>query len=51
MAENINGTIVPFSGHWIPEEQPDFVIKQLVNFFGGNSIQTTFSSASMILFS
>jgi NAD(P)-dependent dehydrogenase (short-subunit alcohol dehydrogenase family) len=31
------GVIVPFSDHWIPEEQPDFVIKLLNNFFGSNS--------------
>jgi pimeloyl-ACP methyl ester carboxylesterase len=32
---SING-----SGHWIPEEQPGFVIKQLVNFFGANNNDT-----------
>jgi pimeloyl-ACP methyl ester carboxylesterase len=37
LAENVNGTVVPLSGHWIPEEQPEFVIEQLVNFFGGNT--------------
>ncbi len=26
---NVHGIIVPLSGHWIPEEQPQFVIKQL----------------------
>jgi hypothetical protein len=25
---------LPLSGHWIPEERPDFVVKQFVNFFG-----------------
>jgi hypothetical protein len=25
------------SGHWIPEEQPDFVIDQLFNFFGNSN--------------
>jgi pimeloyl-ACP methyl ester carboxylesterase len=33
LATNVTGVTVPLSGHWIPEEQPDFVIKQLVNFF------------------
>jgi pimeloyl-ACP methyl ester carboxylesterase len=37
MAENVTGIKVPLSGHWIPEEQPQFVIKQLANFFGGSS--------------
>jgi pimeloyl-ACP methyl ester carboxylesterase len=38
LAANVKGITVPLSGHWIPEEQPDFVIKQLVNFFGdGNT--------------
>jgi len=34
LAENVQGVIVPYSGHWIPEEQPDFVIDQLSKFFG-----------------
>ena len=26
LAENVTGVTVPLSGHWIPEEQPQFVI-------------------------
>src|ERR687890_2850155 len=37
LAANVTGITVPLSGHWIPEEQPQFVIKQLANFFGGNT--------------
>jgi pimeloyl-ACP methyl ester carboxylesterase len=37
MAQNVTGIKVPNSGHWIPEEQPQFVIKQLAKFFGGSS--------------
>jgi pimeloyl-ACP methyl ester carboxylesterase len=33
LAANVTGVIVPLSGHWIPEEQPDFVIEQLATFF------------------
>jgi pimeloyl-ACP methyl ester carboxylesterase len=33
-AENVTGIIVPNSGHFIAEEQPQFVINQLSNFFG-----------------
>ncbi len=33
LATNVKGVTVPLSGHWIPEEQPDFVIKQLAAFF------------------
>jgi hypothetical protein len=33
LAENVQGVIVPFSGQWIPEEQPNFVIDQLSRFF------------------
>jgi pimeloyl-ACP methyl ester carboxylesterase len=33
LAANIKGVTVPLSGHWIPEEQPDFVIEQLAMFF------------------
>jgi hypothetical protein len=27
LGQNIRGIQVPNSGHWIPEERPDFVIK------------------------
>jgi pimeloyl-ACP methyl ester carboxylesterase len=37
LAENVQGIKVPNSGHFIAEEQPQFVINQLSNFFGGNS--------------
>ena len=41
LAQNARGIQVPNSGHWIPEEQPDFIIKLLDNFFGGNSTKTS----------
>jgi pimeloyl-ACP methyl ester carboxylesterase len=34
LAANVTGITVPLSGHWIPEEQPEFVIEQLTTFFG-----------------
>jgi pimeloyl-ACP methyl ester carboxylesterase len=37
LAENVQGIIVPNSGHYIPEEQPQFVINQLYNFFGNTT--------------
>jgi pimeloyl-ACP methyl ester carboxylesterase len=40
LAQNVEGITVPNSGHWIPEEQPDFVVKMLDNFFGGNTTKT-----------
>jgi pimeloyl-ACP methyl ester carboxylesterase len=40
LAQNVHGIIVPNSGHWIPEEQPEFVIKMLDGFFGGNTTKT-----------
>jgi hypothetical protein len=33
LAQNAMGIIVPNSGHWIPEERPDFVLDQLSKFF------------------
>jgi pimeloyl-ACP methyl ester carboxylesterase len=33
LAENVNGVIVPLSGHFIAEEQPQFFIEQLTKFF------------------
>ena len=37
LATNVTGITVPLSGHWIPEEQPQFVIEQLFKFFGNGS--------------
>jgi pimeloyl-ACP methyl ester carboxylesterase len=42
LAQNVQGIKVPNSGHFIPEERPDFVKKLLDNFFGcstGNAIK------------
>ena len=33
LATNVSGGIVTFSGHWIAEEQPDFLVEQLTKFF------------------
>jgi pimeloyl-ACP methyl ester carboxylesterase len=33
LAPNVTGITVPNSGHWIPEENPKFVIEQLTKFF------------------
>ena len=35
------GIQIPNSGHWVPEEQLDFVIKMLDNFFKGNTSATS----------
>jgi pimeloyl-ACP methyl ester carboxylesterase len=32
LAQNVQGITVPLSGHWIPEERPDFAINQLFKF-------------------
>jgi pimeloyl-ACP methyl ester carboxylesterase len=37
LAKNVTGIIVPNSGHWIPEEHPEFVINQLSSFFGNST--------------
>jgi pimeloyl-ACP methyl ester carboxylesterase len=37
LAQNVTGITVPNSGHYIPEEQPDVVVKLLNDFFSGNS--------------
>jgi pimeloyl-ACP methyl ester carboxylesterase len=41
LAQNVTGIIVPNSGHFIPEEQPFFVVKKLNNFFSGNLTGTS----------
>jgi pimeloyl-ACP methyl ester carboxylesterase len=33
LATDVRGVIVPLSGHWIPDERPDFLIKELAKFF------------------
>jgi pimeloyl-ACP methyl ester carboxylesterase len=34
VAENVQGGLVPNSGHWVCEEQPAFISEQLLKFFG-----------------
>lgn len=41
LAQNVRGIQVFNSGHWIPEERPDFVIKLLDSSFGGNTTTKT----------
>lgn len=33
LAENVSGGIIPKSGHWIADEQPDLLNQQLISFF------------------
>ncbi|HEY7110701.1 MAG TPA: alpha/beta hydrolase [Nitrososphaeraceae archaeon] len=37
LAQNVQGITVPNSGHYIPEEQPKFVVDQLFKFFGNST--------------
>ena len=32
-ATNVRGSTVPFSEHWIPEEQPEYLVSELTKFF------------------
>jgi pimeloyl-ACP methyl ester carboxylesterase len=41
LAQNVTGITVPNSGHFIPEEQPNAVVKLLNNFFGNNNTNTS----------
>ena len=34
VAENVVGGIVPDCGHWVAEEQPEFIARELLKFFG-----------------
>lgn len=34
VATNVRGGVLDDCGHWIPEEQPDWVVAQLLEFFG-----------------
>jgi pimeloyl-ACP methyl ester carboxylesterase len=37
LAQNVTSITVPNSGHWIQEEQPDFLTNQLLKFFGNST--------------
>jgi pimeloyl-ACP methyl ester carboxylesterase len=37
LAQNVSGIVVPNSGHWIPEEQPQFLVDELLKFFGNST--------------
>ena len=37
LAQNVQGVQVPNSGHFVPEEQPGFVVGQLFKFFGNST--------------
>jgi pimeloyl-ACP methyl ester carboxylesterase len=41
LSQNVTGIKVPNSGHFIPEEQPVFVVKLLNNFFSGKPTTET----------
>jgi pimeloyl-ACP methyl ester carboxylesterase len=34
LAENVRGGVIEKCGHWIAEERPDYLIEQLLSFFG-----------------
>ena len=46
-AQNVQTVIVPNSGHWIPEEQPEFVIEQIAEFFAGNTTDINQSTSTL----
>ena len=50
LSSNVTGMIVPLSGHWIPEEQPKFVIEQLAMFLTSKFIHRLGLIASVILY-
>jgi pimeloyl-ACP methyl ester carboxylesterase len=37
LSENVQSVVVPNSGHWIPEEQPQFLADTLIRFFGNST--------------
>jgi len=36
VAEDVRGGLIPDSGHWVTEEQPEFIATELLNFFAEN---------------
>lgn len=47
LAQNVQGITVPLSGHWIPEERPDFAINQLFKFFGNSTMKSEWSKLQL----
>jgi len=44
LAQNVRGIQIPNSGHWSPEERPDFVVRMLDDFFVGDAPSTSTTS-------
>lgn len=40
LATDVRGSVIPNTGHWIPEEQPEFLAEQLFKFFAANSTKS-----------
>jgi pimeloyl-ACP methyl ester carboxylesterase len=38
LATDVRGSVIPNTGHWIPEERPEFLADQLFKFFGNSTI-------------
>jgi pimeloyl-ACP methyl ester carboxylesterase len=38
LASNVRGGVAPNTGHWLPDENPDYLSKQLLDFFGASTI-------------
>ena len=36
VAEDVRGGLIPDAGHWVTEEQPEFIANELLNFFAEN---------------
>lgn len=34
LATDVRGGVAPDTGHWLPDENPEFLSKQLLSFFG-----------------
>jgi pimeloyl-ACP methyl ester carboxylesterase len=47
MAVDVRGGLVPDSGHWVAEEQPEFVARELLKFFDeDNSVRPSRSKST-----
>jgi hypothetical protein len=39
-ADDVTGAVVDYCGHWIPEEQPAWLLKQILTFCAGDLVET-----------
>ena len=48
LASNVTGGVIPECGHWLTAEKPDFIVKQLLDFFEQSEAPAARKAASKV---